>query len=325
MQKEALVNLMVALYGSDRWPKPLHILQGVMLFEQGSTARDAAKQVGTTETKLRELSQNPQIVSAILGQRDAAPTAEEIQRRRNRIGQMIVGKAAELAFEDIYRNEGPREFALEDYRDSHNETDYRMLDSGGRPVWRINIKFFGSLFRKARENVGLEPEDCFPLATYKVYSALKKQDEEHLAYIFVVVSVPGVTAVTVGEELADALGPIVDLLLMDSLTGKKTLEDRFVEHLAAKRHPAFERAYAGMRATKWYVMSAKRADDLLRKLLFDRVHAVRLPNFARNFRNAELDMHYSLKEDLTDLQEFFVLIKKGGLQQVSHMLAKGSI
>ena len=52
------------------------------------------------------------------------------------------------------------------------------------------------------------------------------------------------------------------------------------------------------------MLSARRADHLLRENLFDRVYAVRVPGFARLFGKAELDMHFSLKEDLRDLHGF---------------------
>ena len=50
----------------------------------------------------------------------------------------------------------------------HTHTDYRVLNGGGRQVFRLNIKFHGTLFGKAPELVGLDSEDCFPLATYKI-------------------------------------------------------------------------------------------------------------------------------------------------------------
>jgi hypothetical protein len=81
-----------------------------------------------------------------------------------------------VAFEDIYKSEvGSDEFALDDHREGRTDTDYRMLNSGRRPVYRINIKFFGSLFRKAQDWVGLAPDDCFPLATTRFMRPCKSK------------------------------------------------------------------------------------------------------------------------------------------------------
>jgi hypothetical protein len=65
----------------------------------------------------------------------------------------------------------------------------------------VNIKFFGSTFRRAVEMVGLAPDDCFPLATYKIFGALQKQEKDHLPYIFAIVGVPNLTAASIQDQL----------------------------------------------------------------------------------------------------------------------------
>jgi hypothetical protein len=59
------------------------------------------------------------------------------------------------------------------------------------------------------------------------------------------------------------------------------------------------------------VLSARRADRLLREKLFERVYAVRVPGFARLFGKAELDMHFSLAQDLRDLHGFLRELRGG--------------
>ena len=76
---------------------------------------------------------------------------------------------------------------------------------------------------------------------------------------------------------------------------------------------------------EWRVLSARRADILLREKLFDRVYAVRVRAFARNYRNAELDMHFSLKEDLTPLEDFLESLKSHGLHGLTARLERGLI
>ena len=60
------------------------------------------------------------------------------------------------------------EFELRDLREGRTDTDYRLYNGRGRPIYRVNIKFHGSPFRRAPEMVGLESDDCFALATYKI-------------------------------------------------------------------------------------------------------------------------------------------------------------
>lgn len=96
---------------------------------------------------------------------------------RATIGQLIIGNLAEQVFEDNYRRTvGSRELKLEDDRSGGGDTDYLVRNGQGRQVFRLNIKFHGSQFRKAQELVGLPSEDCFALATYKIYSALRNRN-----------------------------------------------------------------------------------------------------------------------------------------------------
>src|SRR5207248_4038403 len=109
---------------------------------------------------------------------------------------------AERVFEEIYHDTvGGVDLFLEDDRLTAGDTDYLVRNGQRRQVFRLNIKFHGSQFRKAADLVGLNPEDCFALATYKIYSALQKQEREHLPYIFVVVGVPHLTGSVVGAAI----------------------------------------------------------------------------------------------------------------------------
>jgi hypothetical protein len=164
--QENLVRLLTDLYGAEPWPKPLHLLRGVVLVEQGQSRKDAARAVGTTEVNLARVLASKDRVKSIVGESQTPPTEAELERKRGVLGQLLLGRAAEVAFEDIYKKDvGTAEFRLVDQRRTRSDTDYRMLNGSGRPVWRINIKFHGSVFRKSADYVGLRTDDCFPLAT----------------------------------------------------------------------------------------------------------------------------------------------------------------
>src|SRR6185436_8456222 len=103
------------------------------------------------------------------------------------LGQLILGRAAETAFEESYKSTmETEELELRDVREGGTDTDYRLYNGKGKPVYRLNIKFHGALFRRAPELVGLDPQDCFALATYKIHSALEKQVQDQLPYFFAV-------------------------------------------------------------------------------------------------------------------------------------------
>ena len=252
-------------------------------------------------------------------------------KARAMLGQLLVGALAERAFEKIYKTTmGTSELKLEDFRDSRNETDYRVLNGQNRPVFRINIKFHGTRFRKAADLVGLDPADCFALATYKIHQALQKQEKEVLPYIFAIVGVADLTGVRVGQAIPEDLVHLNALILGSKISGKRDVEDGIVLHLIDTPQPdetqaSIDEFRRQIEEADWRVISARRADKLLRDKLFDRVFAVRVRAFARNYRNAELDMHFSLEEDLTRLEKFLDLIKTSGLHGLSVHLERGLV
>src|SRR5262249_47792034 len=110
--------------------------------------------------------------------------------------------------------------------------------------------------------------------------------------------------------------------------GKRAIEERVVAHLLDEEQvDPFRTSLSEFReqlsGAPWYVLSARRADLLLREKLFDRVFAVRIRGFARHFRNAELDMHYSFSQDFTSLDAFFESARKRGPQGVAVDLERG--
>jgi hypothetical protein len=105
--------------------------------------------------------------------------------------------------------------------------------------------------------------------------------------------------------------------------GKRDFEDRLVDHVVEKRLPIFVETARRIAAAEWFVLSARRADRLLREGLFDRVYALRIRGFARAFRGAELDMHFSLSQDLTPLRRFLSTLRESGSTKVTTLLERG--
>jgi hypothetical protein len=74
----------------------------------------------------------------------------------------------------------------------------------------------------------------------------------------------------------------------------------------------------------WYVLSARRADKLLQDMLFERAYALRVRGFARNYRGAELDMHFSLSGDLSPLTRFLEVLREDGMPGLVSRLERGT-
>jgi hypothetical protein len=105
--------------------------------------------------------------------------------------------------------------------------------------------------------------------------------------------------------------------------GKRDFEDAVVDYVVGKELPVFVENRAKLRNVDWYILSARRADKLLRELLFERVFALRVRGFAQQFRAAELDMHFSLSSDLIPLKRFLAALREEGATKVATLLERG--
>ena len=233
---------------------------------------------------------------------------------------MLLGELAERRFEAVIQEvTGGGILRIEDHRPSRTDTDYRLLNGNDNPICRFNIKFHGSLFREAKRFVGLEPQDCFALATYKIDNALRRQENERLPYVFLVLSVPDLSAADVGRLVPDDY-----VWALAAIGGKMTVEEAIVSRLLRPDYlPQFRPIFDRMPEGQFRVISAKKASKLLLEMLFQRVHALSLKSFTRKFRNAEVDMHFSLSQELTPVLTFLQLLIEESPQKFAVRLYTG--
>lgn len=72
-------------------------------------------------------------------------------------------------------------------------------------------------------------------------------------------------------------------------------------------------------------LKVHRADDLMRRQLFDRVHALRLRGFNSVFRGAEINMHLSLSREMIAFEEFLRILATRGERELTVRLDRGEI
>ncbi len=323
MTQDELIALLNCLYPSSPWPKPFGLLRAASAIENGSSVADTARGLRTSPAKLKEFLAAPDPVSAIFGA--SIPNEKALKSSRQMLGNLIAGRCAERIFVERYKQEAATtELALSDLRESRTDTDYRLLDGKGRPVYRINIKFIGSLFRQAPELVGLAPEDCFALATYKICAAAEKQEADKLPFLFIVVSVPGLPTSAIGAGAPADLLNFFGLLTQGiGILNKRSIQDRVIDFLETNAHPYFHKILSEIEQGRWYVISARKANNLLRSLLFERVFALRVRGFAQQYRGAELNMHFSISKDLTPLDDYLHTLREFGYPKVTTLLERG--
>ena len=295
----AVCDVLVSAFGTDPWPAPL-------------------KKITGDSGRLRDL------IAAAAG---ATTDAEgEITKNGRMLGSLILGESAERVFESRYRSKlATTEIQLVDQRESRNDTDYRLVNGRGRPLYRLNIKFHGALFRNAKDLVGLEPVDCFPLATYKIKSALDKQDQEHLPYIFVVATGSQISAERIAMEIPSEFIAAATFGKAAISSGKRRLEEQIASKFVSSQPERFAAVENAIDQAQWYVFSARRAEEIMKTRLFERVYALRMRSFNRAYRNAEIDMHLSFAADMIPLERFLEMIAKEGHFKLAGMLERGTI
>lgn len=301
----AIESIAPELSKSPQFPRKLaeyrqaHAVQRVLA---GEDLKLVAPESGKSMVALRRLVEAVQRdgLAAIIPK--MAERAAKISERRNGIAQILLGRLAERRFELLIPSIGAgRDISIEPRLEDRSTTDYLIKNGGGRGVCRLNIKFHGTVFRDAMENVGLEPEDCFALATYKIYSALQRQREDGFPYVFLVLSNPSLRAASVAGHV-----PLEFAWLLTMLDGKRFVEEAIADYLC---RPEFQNQFEGlltrMAEGEFRAISAAKADDLLHKLLFDRVFAIRVPRFVQV---TQVNMHFSLSQDLAPFSRFMELL-----------------
>ena len=113
-----------------------------------------------------------------------------------------------------------------------------------------------------------------------------------------------------------------DFAWLSAISGRST-EEQIVRALT--REPWAEDVRSQIRRSEFRVISARRADSLLKAKLFKRVHALRLRGFNRTFRGAEINMHLSLSSEMMAFPDFLQILADTGVQGLSVRLERGDI
>lgn len=274
----------------------------------------------------RDAPERAKLIDVFAAVGEVKQTAPTPMRRRALAG-LLVGAVAEREFQRRYRAimQG-QEFSFQDQRSGSNETDFLILNGAGRPAFRITIKAHGTFFQRAKKFVGLEPEECFALATYKIRDAVRMSQEESLTFLFAVVSSPALAAGPIADSLPGHVRLLADTSgLCKGITGWRSIEDAIVGWMLGRSADEastrlVETLSKAVRAAEWRVISAARAYHLLLAMLWERVPAVSKRNFGAD-PMSQPNMHFSLRGDMIGLDEFLLLLRDHGLQHVATRIA----
>ena len=314
---ERYVRLMTDLVGVDNPTKELKRAQALLRLDAAESVDIVAPEVGIGRRHLLIWHESLQGegVAHWLGKKQ--PDAARLKKAKSGIAQMVLGQLAEEHFEALSTDVlGTQGFRVEDQRVGRTDTDYRLLDPESRAICRLNIKFHGTLFKQAMDYVGLEPADCFALATYKIHGALQRQQEERLPFVFLIISVPDFPRDLIEHNVSE------DWAWLASLSGR-VVEEAIAMRLT--REPWAATVRNKIQEAEFRVISARRAYSLLRSLLFERVHALRLRGFNQLFRGAEINMHLSLSSEMIGYPDFLRMLAERGALEMALRLDRGEL
>lgn len=178
-----------------------------------------------------------------------------------------------------------------DDRDSGTLTDFTLRE--GELELPINIKNAGTRFERAKELVGLEPDDCIPIPAYKAYAAL-----EATPNLIYVISVDYGLVARLDNLLAQVLGReegiVWSLLKRYGGHGVQSAENAFIFSTTRKYWEAFSRTAEDR---PFHVISARRAVRILQTKP-QRTPGIGLKAWGTG-ANAEVNVHVSIREETT--------------------------
>jgi hypothetical protein len=134
--------------------------------------------------------------------------------------------------------------------------------------------------------------------------------------VFLIISVPEMPRQLVEQAIPD------DWMWLAAISGR-AVEEAIVEKLSAE--PWAEGARESVSHAEFRAISARRADTLLRQLLFERVHALRMRGFNQLFRGAEINMHLSFSQEMVAYPDFLSLLSERGPLELAVRMDRGEI
>src|ERR1700736_6457279 len=91
-------------------------------------------------------------------------------------------------------------------------------------------------------------------------SALSRSRIKSIPYVFAIVGVPNLTAISIRDYFAPGEIQIMALITKsERISGKRNLEEVIVKRLISEGSKAYPEAYDRIRSAEWYVLSARKA------------------------------------------------------------------
>lgn len=301
---------LTAVVGESRW-EGVALAHGFLAFAEGRSLEEAARlarERGVPSLKdARELltRAHEQGLLAVLKPRTRIGSAE------NPVTKLFPAAVTEERFLELAGELCDRcpGLSRRDERETgHSLVDFTILN--GECSLPINVKTASTAFEKARDLVGLEPDDCIPIPVYKASGAL-----ETLPSLLYVVSVDFTLVPTLNRLLPELFSSderiVWDLLNRYEGARLRTAEDAFVFTMV-RRH--WEQIRETIQDKPFHAVSARKSIRVLHTKP-KRTPGIGLRAWGTG-ASAEVNVHLSIREDTTPWNDVATRIAARGLADV---------
>jgi len=197
--------------------------------------------------------------------------------------------------------------------DDERETGHTLVDfkiRGSDESLPINVKTASTAFEKARDLVGLEPDDCIPIPVYKASAAL-----ETVPDLLYVVSVDFTLIATLDVLLPQLFSEderiVWDLLNRFEGARLRNAEDAFI-FATVRRY--WHRIREVLKGNPFHAVSARKAIRVLQTKP-RRTPGIGLRAWGTG-ASAEVNVHLSIREDTTPWDQVVSRIESSGLDSI---------
>lgn len=235
-------------------------------------------------------------------------TSVRLNKPRAAFRNLVVGTIAEGVFESTQLR--PLEkygFKIIDYHEKGENRDFGVnKDNLELP---INVKTASTVFRNALKTVGLDPEDCIPVSTYKALGGSKRVP--NLIYVDLVDFALREKVDAFVESLVGPPAILWDLFSWYAGKGAKQAQDQYIKQLFSEHRPALE-AFVDD-ASNFRVISAKKVVALMHQMPH-RVPGLGIKAAGTGTFNAEVNLHISVSRETQPWADVANLIVEHGIQ-----------
>ncbi len=227
---------------------------------------------------------------------------------------LIVGRIAEV----VYREEHlqPLEvagFSIDDLHERGENRDFAVRKDGLELP--INVKTASTIFRKAKEIVGLEPNDCIPIPAYKAVAVSERVPD--LVYVDLVDFSFRQRVDEFTDSLRGSAGYLWKVLSWYGGKGVRKAQDGYV----AKLFDLHEQKLMSLapKTSSWRVISAQRVLAIMRDKP-RRCPGLGVRAAGTGGFNAEVNIHVSANDETVSWQDVSEALQRSGIQAVLDMI-----